>query len=82
MKFIKEPLNQFIRLDNSCSIILFAATSVTLAFANNPLSEQFKFLEKPYLDHKIQEWTSNIIMPDFTLANTGVIFVLNATTNV
>jgi len=34
MKFIKEPLNQFIRLETSSSIILFVATIAAFGLAN------------------------------------------------
>ena len=41
MKFIKEPLNRFIRLETSASIVLFVATISALIFANSPLKEDF-----------------------------------------
>jgi NhaA family Na+:H+ antiporter len=41
VKFIKEPLNQFIRLETSSSIILFVATISALIFANSPWSSSF-----------------------------------------
>jgi len=41
MKFIKEPLNQFIRLETSSSIILFATTISALILANSPLGSNF-----------------------------------------
>ena len=41
MKFIKEPLNQFIRLETSSSIILFTATISALILANSAISESF-----------------------------------------
>jgi Na+:H+ antiporter, NhaA family len=41
MKFIKEPLNQFIKLETSSSIILFATTISALILANSPLGESF-----------------------------------------
>jgi len=41
MKFIKEPLNQFIRLETSSSIILFATTISALILANSPLGSDF-----------------------------------------
>jgi len=42
MKFIKEPLNQFIRLETSGSIILFIATISALVLANSSLSSAFQ----------------------------------------
>lgn len=41
MNFIKEPLEKFIRLEASSSIILFAATVSALILANSPLSDSF-----------------------------------------
>lgn len=41
MKFIKEPLNQFMRLETSSSIVLFTATIFALILANSPLSDSF-----------------------------------------
>lgn len=41
MKFIKEPLSQFIRLETSSSIILFLATITALILANSPVSDSF-----------------------------------------
>lgn len=41
MNFIKEPLNKFIKLETSGSIILFVATIAALILANSPLSESF-----------------------------------------
>ncbi len=41
MKFIKEPLNRFIRLETSSSIILFAATIAALSLANSPLGDAY-----------------------------------------
>ena len=59
MKFIKEPLNQFIRLETSSSIILFATTISALILANSPLSEAFLGI-----------WKNNITisMPGFELS--------------
>jgi Na+:H+ antiporter, NhaA family len=41
MKFIREPLDKFIKLETSGSIILFLATVSALVLANSPLSESF-----------------------------------------
>ena len=41
IQLIKEPLNQFIRLETSSSIILFLATISALILANSPLKESF-----------------------------------------
>ena len=41
MKFIKEPLNKFIQLETSSSIILFTATIAALILANSAISESF-----------------------------------------
>jgi Na+:H+ antiporter, NhaA family len=41
MKFIKEPITQFIKLETSSSITLFFATILALAFANSPISDSF-----------------------------------------
>ncbi len=41
MKFIKEPLNKFMQLETSSSIILFLATVSALILANSAISESF-----------------------------------------
>ncbi len=41
MNFIKEPINKFIKLETSGSIVLFIATISALILANSPLSESF-----------------------------------------
>jgi NhaA family Na+:H+ antiporter len=41
MNFIKKPLDKFIQLETSSSIILFTATVAALILANSPLSESF-----------------------------------------
>lgn len=41
MNFIKDPLEKFIRLETSASIILFGATILALVFANSGLSEWY-----------------------------------------
>ncbi len=41
MKFIKEPINNFIKLETSSSIILFTATVAALILANSAISESF-----------------------------------------
>lgn len=41
MKFIKEPLNKFMQLETSSSIILFMATVSALILANSAISESF-----------------------------------------
>lgn len=41
MKFIKDPINQFIKLETSGSIILFAATLTALLLANSSLGDEF-----------------------------------------
>jgi len=41
MKFIKEPLNQFIRLETSSSIILFSASLLAIVLANSPIGPDF-----------------------------------------
>lgn len=49
MKFIKDPINQFIRLETSSSIILFGATILALVLANSPLSVDFLDFWKKYI---------------------------------
>lgn len=41
MNFIKDPLEKFIRLETSASIILFGATILALVFANSGLSDWY-----------------------------------------
>lgn len=59
MNFIKEPLNKFIKLETSSSIILFIATVSALVIANSPLG-------KSYLDF----WNNyiTISLPGFELS--------------
>ena len=49
MEFIKEPINKFIKLETSSSIVLFAATISALALANSPVSDQFLGFWKNYI---------------------------------
>ena len=49
MKFIKEPINRFIKLETSSSIILFVATIAALILANSNLGEQFLGFWKNYI---------------------------------
>jgi len=59
MKFITEPLNRFIKLEISGSIVLFAATIAALVLANSPLSESFL----SFWENKI-----SIALPGFELS--------------
>jgi len=49
MKFIKEPINQFIRLETSSSIILFSASIFAIVLANSPLGPDFLGFWKEYI---------------------------------
>lgn len=49
MNFIKEPLNRFIRLETSSSIILFSVTIAALIVANSPLSDVYVDFWKNYI---------------------------------
>lgn len=49
MKSIKEPINRFIRLETSASIVLFGATIIALILANSPLNADFLGLWKKYI---------------------------------
>lgn len=49
MKFIKQPINQFIRLETSSSIILFSASILAIILANSPLGPDFLGFWKEYL---------------------------------
>ena len=49
MKLIKEPINRFIRLETSASIVLFGATIIALILANSPLNADFLGLWKKYI---------------------------------
>ncbi len=42
MNFLKEPLNKFVKLETSGSIVLFISTLAALILANSPLSNQFQ----------------------------------------
>lgn len=59
MKFIKDPLNNFIKLETSSSIILFTATVAALILANSAISESF-----------LNFWQNNITfsLPGFELS--------------
>jgi len=49
MNFIKEPLNKFIKLETSSSIVLFAATISALILANSGFSDAFLGFWKNYI---------------------------------
>ncbi|MCG6186726.1 Na+/H+ antiporter NhaA [Maribellus maritimus] len=53
IKLIKEPLNQFIRLETSSSIILFLATITALVLANSPIKESFLSFWDNYITIKV-----------------------------
>lgn len=59
MKFIKEPINNFIKLETSSSIILFTATLAALILANSALSETY-----------LNFWQNNVTfsLPGFELS--------------
>lgn len=59
MKFIKNPINHFIQLETSGSILLFAATVLALILANSPLGPAFLH----FWEHKI-----TISLPGFELS--------------
>lgn len=74
MKFIKKPINQFIKLETSSSIILFGATVAALILANSPLSDQFLDFWKNYitfslpgfeLSKPIYKWINDGLMAIF-----------------
>lgn len=49
MNFIKAPLKNFLKLETSSSIILFAATISALILANSPLSDSYLEFWKKYI---------------------------------
>ena len=49
MNFIKKPINRFIKLETSSSIVLFIATVAALILANSSLSETFLGFWKNYI---------------------------------
>ena len=74
IKIIKEPINQFIRLETSSSIILFTVTILALVLANSPLSEQFLGFWEKYitfslpgfeLSKPIYKWINDGLMAIF-----------------
>nr|WP_319267606.1 Na+/H+ antiporter NhaA [uncultured Draconibacterium sp.] len=74
MKFIKDPISQFIKLETSSSIILFAATIAALVLANSPLSHDFLEFWKNYitftvpgfeLSKPIYKWINDGLMAIF-----------------
>lgn len=74
MKRIKEPINQFIKLETSSSIILFTATVCALILANSQLAEQFLSFWKNYitfslpgfeLSKPIYKWINDGLMAIF-----------------
>lgn len=74
IKFIKEPINQFIRLETSSSVILFGTTILALVLANSPLSKEFLGFWKEYitfslpgfeLSKPIYKWINDGLMAIF-----------------
>lgn len=74
IKIIKEPINQFIRLETSSSIILFSVTIISLILANSPLSADFLGFWKKYitfslpgfeLSKPIYKWINDGLMAIF-----------------
>ena len=74
IKAIKDPINQFIRLETSSSIILFSATILALILANTPLSDEFLGFWKKYvtfslpafeLSKPIYKWINDGLMAIF-----------------
>ncbi|QIA08583.1 Na+/H+ antiporter NhaA [Draconibacterium halophilum] len=74
MNFIKEPINRFIKLETSSSIILFAASIAALILANSGLSETFLGFWKNYvtisvpgfeLSKPILKWINDGLMAIF-----------------
>ncbi len=74
IKFIKEPINQFIKLETSSSIILFGTTIAALVLANSPLSQDFLGFWKEYitfslpgfeLSKPIYKWINDGLMAIF-----------------
>ena len=53
IRLIKEPLNQFIRLETSSSIILFLATIAALVLANSPVGKSFLGFWDSYITIKV-----------------------------
>lgn len=53
MRRILNPINQFIKLETSSSIILFGATIAALILANSPLSEQYSDFWENYISINI-----------------------------
>lgn len=53
IRLIKEPLNQFIRLETSSSIILFLATIAALGLANSPVGDSFLGFWDNYITIKV-----------------------------
>lgn len=49
MNFIKDPVNHFIKLETSSSIVLFSASIAALVLANTGLSEAFLGFWKNYI---------------------------------
>lgn len=74
MNFIKEPINRFIKLETSSSIILFAASIAALVLANSSLGESFLAFWKNYatisfpgfeLSKPILKWINDGLMAIF-----------------
>ncbi|WP_346861070.1 Na+/H+ antiporter NhaA [uncultured Draconibacterium sp.] len=73
MKFIKDPINQFIKLETSSSIILFGATIAALILANSPLSEQFLDFWKNYITFSLPGF--ELSKPIYKWINDGLMAV-------
>ncbi|MDX8339240.1 Na+/H+ antiporter NhaA [Draconibacterium sp. IB214405] len=74
MKFIKDPINQFVKLETSSSIVLFTATIAALLLANSPLGHDFLEFWKNYitfslpgfeLSKPIYKWINDGLMAIF-----------------
>lgn len=74
MKRILNPINQFIKLETSSSIILFGSTIAALILANSPLGNQFLNFWKNYitisipgleLSKPIYKWINDGLMAIF-----------------
>jgi NhaA family Na+:H+ antiporter len=74
MRFITKPINQFIKLETSSSIVLFSATVAALIIANSPFGDQFLNFWKNYitfslpgfeLSKPIYKWINDGLMAIF-----------------
>lgn len=73
MKFIKDPINKFVQLETSSSIVLFTATIAALLLANSPLSHDFLAFWKNYITFSVPSF--ELSKPIYKWINDGLMAI-------